>query len=245
MTKRMKTRSRVLIAWRIAPMVGAVTDPVALKEGRTRDWAVSALASALDTSWYRSRQRAHSRALPFQPGLRHYLKMIEASGLRCSVSDLPFSPGKIPETNRRLLKPSIDRLNPLKGYVPGNVRLTNMLVNLARNDAADDFPLRILAAALMLQEGATLPARTRRSVHNVILSSAPWTLDPACGSEGCAAAAGVGGRYLTLAVDNEADEGDGIRHNPPLHHTEAQSRLTKTGGQGDGRWVSRWWRAGC
>ncbi|MFO7482811.1 hypothetical protein [Oceanibaculum nanhaiense] len=223
MKKRMKTPSRVLIARRIAPMVGEVTDPIALKEGRTRDWAVSALASALDISWHRTRQRAHAKALPFQLGLRHYLAMIEESGLRCTVSGLPFSPASIPGTRRRLLLPSIDRLNPLKGYVPGNVRLTNMLVNLARNDAADDFPLRMLAAALMLQEGGTLPARARRSVNDVILSSAPWTLDPACGSGGYAAAAadtattaGGGGRYLTLAVDNETDEGDGILYNAPF-----------------------------
>ena len=216
MTKRMKTPSRVLIARRIAPMVGAVTDPVALKDGRTRDWAVSALASALDISWHRTRQRAQSRALPFQLGLRHYLAMIEESGLRCTVSGLPFSPAKIPGTNRNLLKPSIDRLNPLKGYVPGNVRLTNMLVNLARNDAADDSPLRMLAAAMMLQEGATLPARTRRSVHDIILSSAPWTLDPACGSGGYAAAEEAGAQYLMLAVDNEADDRDGILYDAPF-----------------------------
>lgn len=73
-------------------------------------------------------------------GLEHSLALVdlqtqwEAQGGRCHWTGMLLEPDARP---RFPLKPSIDRLNPARGYVPGNFVFTSMLINLGRQNCTE------------------------------------------------------------------------------------------------------------
>jgi len=88
-----------------------------------------------------SKQRGHECAIT--------VEMIEEmlAPMTCSATGLPLSLEHDGGSYRNPWAPSIDRINPSKGYVPGNVRVVCALYNLARNDFPDE-ALMTLAKAL-------------------------------------------------------------------------------------------------
>jgi hypothetical protein len=73
--------------------------------------------------------------MPFDIPLEWSRERIDAGV--CEASGVPFL---LDTTARHLLQPSIDRIDndPAIGYVPGNVRMVVLMVNLARNTCNDE-----------------------------------------------------------------------------------------------------------
>jgi len=77
-----------------------------------------------------------TKSLPFQLTAEHIRELItrqsDDAGLRCAATGVTLCRG--PGTP---LSPSLDRIDCDLGYVPGNVRITSLLYNLARRRWAD------------------------------------------------------------------------------------------------------------
>lgn len=71
---------------------------------------------------------------------------------KCEVTGIPFSVRKIGDYRRQPFAPSLDRIDPLQGYVLSNCRLVCTAVNLAMNEWGLNF-LKILAAAYIESGG--------------------------------------------------------------------------------------------
>lgn len=73
---------------------------------------------------------------------------------RCAVSGLPFRADVIGNGRaKRPFAPSLDRIDPARGYQPDNVRLVCVIANFAMNAWGQE-PLRELAAAIVAKEQA-------------------------------------------------------------------------------------------
>lgn len=73
----------------------------------------------------RARDRARRGALAFSLGRTDIIVP-----RRCPVLGLPITPGK----KRSATSPSLDRIDPLEGYVPGNVRVISDKANRLKGD---------------------------------------------------------------------------------------------------------------
>lgn len=66
---------------------------------------------------------------------------------RCAVSGIEFEvPGRHGNWHRHPFGPSLDRIVPMDGYVPGNVRLVCNMVNIAMSEWGADNFYRLVAA---------------------------------------------------------------------------------------------------
>lgn len=65
----------------------------------------------------------------------------------CAISKIPLTtPGSNEKYHKNPFSPSLDRIVPQRGYVPGNLRIVCTLVNFAMNEwGYDDFK-RIMVA---------------------------------------------------------------------------------------------------
>jgi hypothetical protein len=66
----------------------------------------------------------------------------------CEVSGIPFELAAAQERRRAPFAPSLDRIDSSAGYVPGNVRLVCLIVNVAMSNWGEQ-PLRQLAETLL------------------------------------------------------------------------------------------------
>lgn len=55
--------------------------------------------------------------------------------MTCAVTGMPLSWSK---GERGPWSPSVDRIDSSKGYIPGNVRVTSMMYNLAKSEWTDE-----------------------------------------------------------------------------------------------------------
>lgn len=74
-----------------------------------------------------ARSRARARGVEFTITLGD----IPPMGTRCPLLGHPFPP---PDQRRTPFSPSLDRIDPTKGYVPGNVWIVGYRANLIKND---------------------------------------------------------------------------------------------------------------
>jgi hypothetical protein len=94
---------------------------------------------------YNARQRAKRKGLPFT--ITEHDIVVPAV---CPVLGLPLvshRTGKGFQSN----SPTLDRICPVKGYIPGNVRVISFRANLLKNDA-DPSELRAVLADLENQD---------------------------------------------------------------------------------------------
>lgn len=93
-----------------------------------------------------ARTRAGRKKVPFE--LTKEDVRLLASSRHCPVTGLAFVLGASREGNRpHPLAPSLDRIDPARGYVRGNVRLTSWWANCARNNMTDEqFSIMVNAA---------------------------------------------------------------------------------------------------
>lgn len=109
-----------------------------------------------------ARKNAKARALEITITLDDIKVLAELSQGRCMLTGIPFEHGadedlrQSPTRRKRVWAPSIDRIDSSKGYVPGNVRLVCMAVNVALQEFGDTVLLRI-AKALVERHGLSIP----------------------------------------------------------------------------------------
>jgi hypothetical protein len=65
--------------------------------------------------------------------MAHYVKSIAPE--KCPVFGEPFSQNGSGFSN---WSPSIDKIDPTKGYVPGNIQVISMLANCMKRDASSE-----------------------------------------------------------------------------------------------------------
>jgi hypothetical protein len=92
----------------------------------------------------RVKNRSCKKGVPFSLTVDDIKGLMEEQKWRCAVSGIRFMVGKGADSP---FQPSLDRIEPSKGYVPGNVRIVCYIVNLAMNKWGED-PLRLLARTM-------------------------------------------------------------------------------------------------
>lgn len=83
-----------------------------------------------------ARQRAPKKRVPFDIDREYVMSRLEEVGGVCELSGIAFVPGYDPD-GRYSHNPfgvSIDRIEPAKGYVRGNIRLVLTALNFAINE---------------------------------------------------------------------------------------------------------------
>jgi len=86
-----------------------------------------------------AKTRARQRGVEFTITLSD----IPPMGTHCPLLGHPFAGHR---SGRSRLSPSLDRIDPAKGYVPGNVWIVGYRANLVKNDGTAEEHERIAAA---------------------------------------------------------------------------------------------------
>lgn len=103
--------------------------------GRKRDRAKKLTYLATPKGFFTVvRDRARQAGIEFTLSEQEVFDLL--APMRCSITgmELEFRPWR----PRYLLKPSLDRIDGKKGYVPGNVQVVALWANMARGNAAID-----------------------------------------------------------------------------------------------------------
>ena len=90
--------------------------------------------SALLACLRRARARRSKRAGTFDLDYAYVVRLLREQNGRCAVSGVPFDLAYSGDSRVNPYQPSLDRIDPRKGYLRGNVRLTLYAVNIALND---------------------------------------------------------------------------------------------------------------
>lgn len=85
---------------------------------------------------FNARKKSAVRGIPFLIDFEHLCKLVDESDGRCALSGLPFAKG--PPGMKGVYSPSLDRIKPELGYVPGNVRVILDAVNGAKSTGTDE-----------------------------------------------------------------------------------------------------------
>ena len=78
--------------------------------------------------------RAKQKHVPFSLTIFDIKMMMVEQNYRCAVSGIEFPIDRVAISELRAFRPSIDRIEPKLGYVPGNVRVVCEIVNTAMNE---------------------------------------------------------------------------------------------------------------
>jgi hypothetical protein len=81
----------------------------------------------------RAKHRAQQKKVPFNLTQLDFRALMVDQEFRCAVSNIAFPIQRVSDPEMRAFRPSIDRITPQLGYVPGNVRLVCEIVNTAMN----------------------------------------------------------------------------------------------------------------
>lgn len=90
-----------------------------------------------------SQTRARDQCVPHSLTANDIDCLLVDQGWRCAVSDIPLD---TPCGDRQPFSPSLDRIVPALGYVPGNVRVVCNLVNFAMNKWGEEPLMRLVSA---------------------------------------------------------------------------------------------------
>lgn len=93
----------------------------------------------------RLKRRSVEKGLPFALTEDDLCALMEEQKWCCAVSGLRFMVGR--GRPDKPFQPSVDRIEPPKGYVRSNVRIVCHIVNLAMNNWGEE-PLRLLARTM-------------------------------------------------------------------------------------------------
>jgi hypothetical protein len=108
----------------------------------------------------------------------------------CAISGLPFGTTFDGRPGPRMYAPSIDRIDPSKGYIQSNCRFILMAVNSLKHTVTD-LDMAYIAAAILTNNGFTIsrkdssPCRDERTAISSKLSdrTSPCSTSPHCNSE--------------------------------------------------------------
>jgi hypothetical protein len=112
---------------------------------------VVALRAALQKTFGSRKGDAKSRGVVFEIEFSQILAMAQRQRWTCAVTGIKLDCEKPEGSRRSPFTPSIDRIVPADGYVPGNVRVVCLAANFAMNEWGDDV-LRHLAEGWLLTE---------------------------------------------------------------------------------------------
>jgi hypothetical protein len=104
-----------------------------------------------------ARQRAQDRGLDFDISLDWALKQAERQGQRCVLTGIPFLAPIETKSFRHPFAPSLDRIEPSKGYTTGNVRIVVLAVNVMLLDWGHDLFERVVSGYRFTQRTKTKP----------------------------------------------------------------------------------------
>lgn len=90
-----------------------------------------------------ARSRAKSKNLPFDIDLDYIRSMVGENAelaLNCPIFDIPLDWSRIRNNGNRAMSnsPSLDRIDPERGYVKGNVWIISYRANVIKNDASHE-----------------------------------------------------------------------------------------------------------
>lgn len=98
---------------------------------------------------YRGRERSAPReGKRWDLSLASYWDLVLTAGGRCQITTQPFNRYIKGVTGKRPFLPSIDRINPLDGYHPGNVELLTVIANVSLSDYGREAFLSMVRNAL-------------------------------------------------------------------------------------------------
>lgn len=95
------------------------------------------IAKELRSAVKRSRERSARRGRTHTVTEEIALQMLWSQRGKCALTGITFTLSPSATSKRKPFAPSIDRLDPTRGYEPDNVRLVCVIVNLARGDFSD------------------------------------------------------------------------------------------------------------
>ncbi len=114
-------------------------NPESMEMKRQRERAWIARQHPLYSVFHAAKARAKKKGLPFTICLQDLPSVLPE---RCPVLDIPLQKGKgVPADH----SPSLDRLVPEKGYVPGNVIVVSFRANSMKRDASLEELERLVA----------------------------------------------------------------------------------------------------
>lgn len=134
------------------------TRPSERREGPKREALRHYVANQLLVG---ARRRARADAIAFDLTKADMVQLLSDDGYCCAVTGLQFSmfrTGLRQRLFRYPFRPSLDRIEPAKGYTKGNVRLVCWAVNVALGDWGEDV---FLAIALGLLKHGSAAERKR------------------------------------------------------------------------------------
>ena len=141
-------------AWRGGPLVARSNQKLSVEEharlalkARTREAIpVGALDDILDRLFLAAKKRATHDGRDFSITRDELTRIAQRQGWRCAVSGIEFSHDKARDHFRSPWRPSLDRIDASRGYVPGNVRLVLVAVNIAMGEWGEATFLEIARA---------------------------------------------------------------------------------------------------
>jgi hypothetical protein len=114
-----------------------------------RRYCCKSCASSIKKNYYRKnylgstfrnlKDRARKKNIPVEVTVE-YLKSIYPDDMICPVLGIKMEVG---DKNRNVNSPSIDKIIPEKGYVPGNVIIVSMKANRIKADATPDEIIKV------------------------------------------------------------------------------------------------------
>lgn len=93
--------------------------------------------------FHNAKKNAKLRNKAFELTFEEFFKLVDLSEGRCTISKIPFSLDKFPNSFRRPFAPSLDRIDCSKGYTLLNCRLVCVAVNVAMNEWGEGVLLAI------------------------------------------------------------------------------------------------------
>ena len=132
-TEEQRERDKERLRQRWANMTEEQKQQKTERDRKTRaNWPEERIEQELRKRGFRgARYRAKKKGLPFNLTL-DYVKEIWPDDNKCRVFGTPFVRGKGTQCPT---SPSIDRIEPAKGYTIGNVQVISRRANLIKNDA--------------------------------------------------------------------------------------------------------------
>jgi|SRR5579883_3217904 len=88
--------------------------------------------------WGSLQRSAAARSIPFAITIEEAWDLYVGQGGRCAMTGLPIHFSRSPKRHKRQQTASLDRKNPLVGYVPGNVQWVHKTVNRVKQNLQQD-----------------------------------------------------------------------------------------------------------
>lgn len=99
-----------------------------------------------------SRHRARKSGIPHTIDSHDIERLLVDQDWRCAISGLPLDAPRNGTKKRTPFGPSLDRIRPALGYVPGNLRILCNVVNFAINEWGEEAFYRVARAMIERHE---------------------------------------------------------------------------------------------